>query len=139
LLEDATLANIETARRIFWIDTILPLLRMIRGQLNRQLAEQFGPDWVVDYDITDVEALREDYGQKLEEAKALFAMGVPFNTINEKLKLGFDPIAGGDVGYLSAGLLPTDFDRAEPEPVQLAGIPPEMLKAFAYGSDKSKG
>ena len=135
LLEDATLANIETARRIFWIDTIIPLLRMIRGQLNAQLAGQFGPEWCIEYDISDVEALREDYGQKLEEASKLFAMGVPFNTINEKLGLGLDPIQGGDIGYLSAGLLPTDFDRAASDPVQLSGVPPEMLKALAYGRD----
>jgi hypothetical protein len=114
ILDDATLANIETARRIFWIDTIIPLLRMIRGQLNRQLAEQFGPDWCVEYDTSDVEALREDYGKKLEEASRLFAMGVPFNTINEKLGLGLDPIEGGDIGYLSAGLLPTDFAEDQP-------------------------
>ena len=135
LLEDATLANIETARRIFWIDTIIPLLRLIRGQLNRQLAEQFGPEWVVDYDTSDVEALREDYGKKLEEAAKLFAMGVPFNTINELLSLGLAPIQGGDIGYLSAGLLPTDFDRSAPQDLQLAGVPADILKALAYGSD----
>lgn len=138
LLEDATLANIETARRIFWIDTIIPLLRLIRGQLNRQLAEQFGPEWCVDYDTSDVEALREDYGKKLEEASKLFAMGVPFNTINEKLMLGLDDIEGGDIGYLSAGLLPTNFDRSEPEPLQLAGVSPEFLKALAYGGHQPK-
>jgi HK97 family phage portal protein len=138
LLEDATLANIETARRIFWIDTIIPLLRLIRGQLNRQLAELFGDGWYIDYDISDVEALREDYSKKLEEASKLFAMGVPFNAINEHLSLGLEPIQGGDIGYLSAGLLPTDFDRtapADPTVAQLAGMPPEMLKALAYGRD----
>jgi HK97 family phage portal protein len=135
LLEDATLANIETARRIFWIDTIIPLLRMIRGQLNRQLAEQFGNEWYIDYDTSDVEALREDYGKKLEEASKLFAMGVPFNTINEKLGLGIDPIVGGEVGYLSAGLLPTNFDRDEPQNLELSGVPADILKALAYGRD----
>lgn len=138
LLEDATLANIETARRIFWIDTMIPLLRLIRGQLNRQLAEQFGPEWFIDYDTSDVEALREDYSKKLDEASKLFAMGVPFNTINEKLQLGLEPIQGGDIGYLSAGLLPTDFDRTAPtqDPaMQLAGLPPDVMKALAYGRD----
>lgn len=136
LLEDATLANIETARRIFWIDTITPLLRMMKSQLDRQLAEQFGPEWCIEYDISDIEALREDYGSKLDEAGKLFAMGVPFNVINEKLKLGIDDIQGGDIGYLSAGLLPTDFDRTEPATnVQLSGIPADILKALAYGSN----
>lgn len=113
LLEDATLANIETARRIFWIDTMIPLLRLIRGQLNRQLAEQFGPEWAIDYDTSDVEALREDYAKKLTEARALFDMGVPFNLINEKLELGMKPIDGGDVGYLSASLTPTVIEDGE--------------------------
>lgn len=134
LLEDATLANIETARRIFWIDTITPLLRMMQSQLNRQLAEQFGLEWCVEYDISDVEALREDYGSKLDEASKLFALGVPFNVINAKLKLGIDDIQGGDTGYLSAGLLPTDFDRAEPD-LQLSSVPADILKALAYGND----
>ena len=134
LLEDATLANIETARRIFWIDTIVPLLRMIRGQLNSQLAAQFGPEWAIDYDISDVEALREDYGKKLTEARQLFDMGVPFNTINEKLGLGLEPIEGGDVGYLTAGLLPTTFDREQQQAKQqLSGLPPDVAKALGYG------
>lgn len=135
LMENATLANAETSRRIFWVDTIVPLLRMIKGQLQVQLARQFGPEWVIDYDTSDVEALREDYGKKLEEARALFAMGVPFNTINEKLQLGLDPIPGGDVGYLPSSLLPTDFDREQPQPetVELGHIPADVLKALAYG------
>ena len=135
LMENATLANAETSRRIFWVDTIIPLLRMIKGQLQVQLARQFGPEWVIDYDVSDVEALREDYGKKLEEARALFAMGVPFNTINEKLQLGIDPIPGGDVGYLPSSLLPTDFDREQPQPetVELGHIPADVLKALAYG------
>jgi len=136
LLEDATLANIETARRIFWIDTITPLLRIMKSQLDRQLAEQFGPDWCIEYDISNIEALREDYGVKLDEASKLFAMGVPFNVINAKLNLGLDEIEGGSIGYLNAGLLPTEFDRSEPAAdVQLSGIPADILKALAYGRD----
>ncbi|CAN8139690.1 hypothetical protein THIOSC15_1780010 [uncultured Thiomicrorhabdus sp.] len=41
-------------------------------------------------------------------------MGVPFNVVNEKLKLGFDEIEGGNVGYLQSGLIPTDFNYERP-------------------------
>jgi HK97 family phage portal protein len=134
IMENATLANIETARKIFWADTITPLLRMVRSQLNSQLAAQFGPEWYIDYDLSGVEALREDYSKKLDEAKKLFDMGVPFNTISELLKLGIDSIEGGDIGYLQAGLLPAGFTAAQ-DNVQLSGLSPELLKALAYGKE----
>ena len=134
IMENATLANIETARKIFWADTITPLLRMIRSQLNAQLASQFGPEWYIDYDLGGVEALREDYSKKLDEAKKLFDMGVPFNTISELLKLGVEPIEGGDIGYLQGGLLPAGFTAAQ-DNLQLSGLSPELLKALAYGKE----
>lgn len=134
IMENATLANIETARKIFWADTITPLLRMIRSQLNAQLAAQFGPEWFIDFDLSGVAALQEDYGKKLDEAKKLFDMGVPFNTISELLKLGVEPIEGGDIGYLQGGLLPAGFTSAQ-DNLQLSGLSPELLKAMAYGKE----
>ncbi len=135
IMENATLANIETARKIFWADTITPLLRMIRSQLNAQLAAQFGPEWFIDFDLSGVAALQEDYGKKLDEAKKLFDMGVPFNTISELLKLGVEPIEGGDIGYLQGGLLPAGFTSQDDASLQLSGLSPELLKAMAYGKE----
>jgi len=132
IMENATLANIETARKIFWIDTMIPVLRMIRSQLNAQLAAQFGPEWVLEYDISDVEALREDYSKKLDEAAKLFAMGVPFNKIDEMLGLGVGGIEGGDVGYLQSSLLPTNLDMSGEAKGEL---PNDIAKLLAYGKD----
>lgn len=132
IMENATLANIETARKIFWIDTMIPVLRMIRSQLDNQLASQFGPDWCVDYDISDVEALREDYSKKLDEAAKLFALGVPFNKIDEMLGLGVGAIEGGDVGYLQSSLLPTNLDLGAEAKAEL---PNDIAKLLAYGKD----
>lgn len=126
VLENATLANVETSRKIFWMDTIVPLLRKIRAQLNSQLASEFG--LYLDYDLSNVEALREDYGQKLEAAERLFRLGVPFNRINEVLELEIGEIEGGDTGYLPAGLIPSDL-----EPIELSDADPIELKRIAYG------
>lgn len=140
LLEDATLANIETARKIFWLDTMVPLLRTIRGQLNAQLASQFNDGVMLDYDLSDVEAMREDYGKKLDEARKLWDMGVPFNRLNESIGLGMEPIEGGDVGYLQSGLLPTNFDlAADPAAAKAAEqMTSDVLKALAYGNQPGK-
>jgi len=126
VLENATLANVETSRKIFWMDTIVPLLRKIRSQLNSQLADEFG--LYLDYDLSNVEALREDYGEKLEAAERLFRLGVPFNRINEVLELEIGEIEGGDTGYLPAGLIPSDL-----EPIELSDTDPDTLKRIAYG------
>ncbi len=133
VLDNATLANIETSRKIFWLDSIVPLLRMVRGQLNQQLAIEY-PGMVIDYDLSGVEALREDYQKKVDAAQKLWMMGVPFNTINEVLELEVGDIKGGDVGYIGAGVLPTDFDfNDQPESAALANMTIDEMKRLAYG------
>lgn len=116
VLADATLANIETSRRIFWTDTIVPLLRMIKDQLNAQLAIEFGADIELDYDLSGVEAMREDMGLKLDNARKLWDMAVDLQRINKMLELDIpdiETLEGSDVGYINAGLLPAGEDFSD--------------------------
>ncbi len=39
-------------------------------------------------------------------AERLWKLGVPFNTLNQRFELGFDPVPGGDTGYLPMNLYP---------------------------------
>ena len=126
ILENATLANVETSRRIFWLDSIVPMLRRIRSQLNQQLAREFG--LYLDYDLSGIEALREDYSEKLSAAEKLFRMGVPFNRIDEVLELEVGEIDGGEAGYLPSGLIPSDL-----EPLELSAGDADGIKRMAYG------
>ncbi len=100
LYDNATLANIETARKIFWLDTIIPLLEDLKSSFNLSLVKEFGDDIVLSYDVSNVQAIQDNYKEKVDTAKTLWAMGVPFNEINQRLQLGFDEIEGGEVGYL---------------------------------------
>jgi HK97 family phage portal protein len=124
--ERATLANIETARKIFWRDTMLPILDKITGYLNNQLVPEFGAEYRIRYDLSDVDALQEDYSDKIRNAKELWSMGIPLNAINQKLELGFDNVEGGDVGYLPSGIIPSTFEEA-PE------VDAKTLNTLAYG------
>lgn len=110
---------IKTARQIFWREGLIPVLREIEGQLNLQLAYEYGPDVRITYDLTNIEALEEDQGAKIERARSLWGMGVPLEQINTVLELGLDTdeIEGADVGYLPSGLLPANFDMGESEPM----------------------
>ena len=106
ILDKANYSNMQEARRVFWLDTIIPLLDDLKESFNRALTPYFGDDIVLDYDTSSVEALAENVNEKIDAASKLFAMGLPFNAINQRLDLGFDEIEGGETGYLPAALLP---------------------------------
>lgn len=107
---DSNRASSETVRKTFWLDTILPLLADMEATLTRSLAREYGRDFRIVYDTSGVPALQQNRKELMDVARTLWGMGVPFNTINQHLELGFDDIDGGDIGYLGAGLIPTDFD-----------------------------
>lgn len=110
--EDVNLANAESMDKALWQNTVIPQLDLIRRQLNHQLASEFGPDFRLSYDLSNVTALQEDLSSKLESAEKLYRMGVPFNVINQHLEMGLDEIDGGDVGYIPSGLIPASFDAS---------------------------
>jgi HK97 family phage portal protein len=135
--ENATLANIETARKIFWRDTMITLLSKLESFINMQLVYEFGPQYRITYDLSTVDALQENLTEKVNNAKNLWSMGVPFNQVNQLLELGFEEVIGGDVGYLPSGLLPTDFMDSGGAPED-SGLDAKALGALAYG-DKRGG
>jgi len=110
--EDVNLANAESMNKQLWQDTIIPQLDLIKRQLNHQLAGEFGPEFRLSYDLSNVPALQEGLDKKLESAERLYRMGVPFNVINQHLEMGLDEIEGGDVGYIPSGLIPASFDAS---------------------------
>jgi len=111
-LGDANRASSETVRKTFWLDTIVPLLSEIESALNLGLARDFGParQIRVRFDTSNISALQENYAEKINNAKNLWSMGVPFNVVSHHLELGFDEIEGGNVGYIPSNVIPASFD-----------------------------
>jgi len=109
MTESVNLANAQAMDRALWMNTIIPQLELIKRQLNHQLTSEFGDEWQLEPDLSNVEALQESQQEKIAAAQAYFNMGVPFNEINQRLELGYDDIEGGAIGYLPAGLLPAGF------------------------------
>jgi HK97 family phage portal protein len=127
----ATLANIETARKIFWLDTMSPLLELTESELNNQFIQmEYGPNVRLRFDLTNIDALQENRQDKIEAAKGLWSMGVPFNQINTHLEIGLDAIEGGDISYIQSGLLPANLLGMDFEPVEGDA---KMLKELCYG------
>jgi hypothetical protein len=127
--ENVNLANADAMNKQLYQDTIIPQLEIYKRQLTAQLAYEFGPEWILDYDLSGIEALQQNFDIKLANAEKLYRMGVPFATINDALELGIEEFEGWDLGPL-AGL-------GAPEPEQEEETDEEekrMLKALGYGA-----
>jgi HK97 family phage portal protein len=130
-MNEANLSNAETARKVFWLDTILPLMDELKDTLNACLIPDFaanGERIRIVYDTANVAALQVNMAEKITNANKLWAMGVPFNTINSRMELGFDDVEGGDVGYIASSAIPTNFDFNEGTTEQQKAVYDELLK-----------
>jgi len=80
-----------------------------------------------EFDLTTIEALREDFAAKMTQAREAQKMGVPFNQINERLDLGFEKLEGdaGETSFIDSSLTPIDLKLNPPEPTMSGGVPPK--------------
>ncbi len=91
--EVKTYASYSEARSSFYTETILPLMDILRDELNRWLVPMYGGNLWLDYDTEDIEALGP-----LRAARWAQVNVSNFLTVNEKREaVGYDAIPGGDV------------------------------------------
>ena len=105
---DNTYANYREARLALWEETIVPLLRHIRDDLNGWLTPMFEAGLELDVNLDDIPALtlrRERRWAMLQSAE--------FLTVNEKrAAVGYGEIEGGDDVFGGMGTSP--FQRLPP-------------------------
>lgn len=96
-----TYENFDVAREVLWTLTIKPLLGLRDAALTEhfQRTGALRPGEQLATDYSAVPELQEDLTEKLEQAQRLFAMGVPFNEINERLSLGIADTPGGGTPF----------------------------------------
>jgi len=112
---DAKFENKEWAILAKWAGPVKSRAFEMRAVLNHKLGPVFGlvdpksaadGEIYLDVDMSDTPDARAARERRLERAPSIWACGVPWNTVNVELDLGFEPVEGGDVGYVSAMLLP---------------------------------
>ena len=96
--ERATFSNVNAAERLFWRNTMIPEMQFLEEQLNRMLLPRIGyADLHVTFDLSSIEALKEDENSRVSRDVQLLDQGVL--TINEvRRSRGLPDVTWGDVG-----------------------------------------
>ena len=106
IYEYANYANAREQTKIFWRETIIPLLRLIEETLNTQFFPKVNPQLWCAYDLSQVEALKENIAEVANSLGNLVDRGII--TINEAREtLGFqDPLPWGDAWWGNLNIVP---------------------------------
>jgi len=153
--ERTTFNNMATGRRMFWQDTIIPLLDDIADALDLKFTPYWNPEGLSDptkkvirvrYDVSGVPAMQEIWREALKSAREAWEMGVPFNELNQRMELGFHLVPGGDLAWggkepgapgMGTGVV---GKRAVPAIETKAGMPEQEKAAYykAFDNDRAR-
>lgn len=129
---DNTFSNYQEARRALWEDTVIPLARHLRDELNVWLAPMFAEGLMLDLDLDDIPALADRRRAHREAVRADVEAGLL--TINEgREELGREPVQNGDVVLVSAGKLPLGNEDDESDPPEPDDEEARAEHWLAYG------
>jgi HK97 family phage portal protein len=142
IYEDLQLATAKAAIRMFWENVAIPELHYVEDVLNSTLFDNAkikeSSGCYCMFDVSGVEALREDLELKSTIAKSLFDIGVPLNDINKRVGLGFPEYPWGNTWYKPFSLSPYDENGQEP-PTEPPPAEDENKKVFSTSMVFGKG
>lgn len=133
ILDNASYSNYEQAENVLWNYALIPKTIGFEAVVTN-LVQRFNPEYYFGFDLTNVEALKEDEDMKSQIAVRYWAMGIPFDIINQRMNLKFPKIKGGDIGYLPFSVQPASM-AAEPPP-ELTAPDPNAPKSIKITKEK---
>lgn len=108
---DSTYSNYKEARLAMYEDSILPMVDLVRDELNKWLTPLFGDNLEINYDKDSIEALASKRAEKFTQMQTS-----TFLTINEKREaVGYTALEGGDVLLVNSGQIPISDLQETPE------------------------
>lgn len=110
--EYANYANAEAQAKKFWENTLIPSLVSVEEKNDGQYFLRYDPLVTAYFDLTNVEALKEDLKDKIASAKVLHSMGVPYARADGLLQIGVDTT---DLPHLHKGWHPFNLVEAGSE------------------------
>lgn len=122
--EGANLAVIKMQSREFWQKNLIPKLNLISWLLWAELFSNInnGQVWA-EFDLSEVQAIQDDYKEKVETGRKLWEMGYTANQINKRLALGMPDNSWQNTPFMQFQMTPLQID-AEGRPVVPDTNPP---------------
>jgi len=125
--ENTTYNNQREGRKAFYLEAVLPIMDIVREELNNWFIPLYGDRLRLDYDRDSIEALQEE-----REKKYVYLAAADWLMVNEKrVACGYEEIPNGDVVLTSFSNIPLE------QISQTVYINPD-LKARGKGKIKSK-
>jgi len=117
-MERSTFSNYEEARKAFWQDTMAYELKLELDAFQFFLQGDGGV--FVDWDKSEVPALKNDYTKEITAAKTLWDMGVPVADALLTVGLSVANLPAGEVAFIPGSVSPWQGMPDKPKPV----VPP---------------
>lgn len=107
IIADSNYANALIRDKAFWSKNGVPKMNYIVDVLWTRLFRHInkGAEWGM-FDYSKIEALEEDFGKKVEIAKALYLLNYTPNMINKRLGLGMPDLPWGNDVFLPFSMTP---------------------------------
>lgn len=119
VFDEANYANAEVQRRIFWEDTMLPILSKILSVINERLVKPYDESVEAAFKLEGIKELQPDEKIMAEKDEVLVRSGII--VINEaRAKRKLPPVPWGDTWNAPMGIAPIDEPRA---PAPAPGTP----------------
>jgi len=97
LLEFANYSNMEQQDKMFWNNTLLPLIKNMAQTLTMRAGQiSFRPSSLFQADTSKVEALQPNMKMMAETTASFVNSGIPINSVIDALDLPFEHVEGGD-------------------------------------------
>lgn len=125
----ATYSNVEQADKALYTDCIIPEAERIASAFIEQLLVQFGDEYHLEFDFSQVRSLQEDQMEITQQMVALHQIGVPLNKLLEVYRP--DLLPEGTEGY--------PWGDAPPMPALTLGMDEEDIttKVVEVNAEKS--
>ena len=98
--EGANLAVIKMQSKEFWLKNLIPKMNLIEWTLWAQLFSKIngGRVWA-EFDTSAIDALQDEFHEKVRTGRSLWEMGYTMNQINKRLNLGLPENSWQDSAY----------------------------------------